>query len=440
MMYTGERRWRREAQRIAAAVAVACVGIVVAGCGGDDGNSADAPKSGTPSTVSRDSGESLTMWTRAATEAQTQLLVDAYNKTHKNRVTLTVIPNDTYIQKVGQSAASGDLPDLFASDVVYAPNFATKSLWLDITGRIESLPFAADLAEAAVAAGTVDGKKYVVPHVIDTSVLFYNKGLYKKAGLDPARPPTTLKEFVEHARAITEYGQGNYGTYFGGNCGGCTAFTWWPSMWADGADVLNKEGTAANFTDPTALAVFDVFRQVHEEGLSAPGAKTETGATWVAAFTKGNIGVMHMPSSTLDTMPKKIDVGVAPIPGVKGGQSTFVGGDVLGVSADSPHPDQAWNFIEWTLSEKAQVEILAKSHYQLARTDLSSNQYTSSDERLVTINSVLSDGQTPIALNFGQTFNDPNGPWLSVVRDAVFGDRSKLEADNEAVSASLAGG
>lgn len=439
-METRRRRWRRESHRIAVAAALASVAIIAAGCGGDDGSSAATPTTATTTSASGDTGATLTMWTRAATEAQTKLLVDAYNKTHKNRVKLTVIPNDTYIQKVGQSAASGDLPDLFASDVVYAPNFATKNLWLDITDRIDSLPYATDLAEASVAAGAVDGKKYVVPHVIDTSVLFYNKGLYKKAGLDPEKPPTTLKEFVEHARAITEYGQGNYGTYFGGNCGGCTAFTWWPSMWADGAEILNAEGTEANFADPAAVAVFDVFRQVYEEGLSAPGAKSETGATWVAAFTKGNIGVMHMPSSTLDTMPKTIDVGVAPIPGVNGGQSTFVGGDVLGVSANSANADEAWDFIAWTLSDEAQVEILAKNHYQLARTDLSSNRYTSSDERLVTINSVLADGQTPIALNFGQTFNDPNGPWLTVVRDAVFGDRSKIEADNKAVSASLAGG
>ena len=146
-----------------------------------------------------------------------------------------------------------------------------------------------------------------------------------------------------------------------------------------------------------------------------------------------------MPSSTLGTMPKNLQIGVAPIPGLSGGASTFVGGDVIGISSDSKHADEAWNFIAWSLGTKAQINILAKNHYQLARTDLGSNKYTSSDPRLVAINKVLSKGQTPVALNFGQTFNDPNGPWLKLVRDAVFGDAGKLASDNAAISASLAG-
>ena len=37
-------------------------------------------------------------------------------------------------------------------------------------------------------------------------------------------------------------------------------------------------------------------------------------------------------------------------------------------------------------------------------------------------NELVGKGETPYALNFGATFNDPTGPWLKVARDAVFGD------------------
>lgn len=74
----------------------------------------------------------------------------------------------------------------------------------------------------------------------------------------------------------------------------------------------------------------------------------------------------------------------------------------------------------------------------MAHTDLASNKHSAADPRLVTINELVGHGRTPYALTFGQTFNDPNGPWLTLMRDAVFGDGSSLEKDNEAVTASLA--
>jgi multiple sugar transport system substrate-binding protein len=134
--------------------------------------------------------------------------------------------------------------------------------------------------------------------------------------------------------------------------------------------------------------------------------------------------VMPMPSTTLGAMPDddKVKVGVAPIPGPTGGESTFVGGDSIGVSATSKQPDAAWDFISWTLSDDAQVEVLAKNKDVLARPDLANNKYSSSDPRIVLINELVAKGRTPYALNFGATYNDPNGPWIPVARDAVFGD------------------
>jgi len=418
-----------------AAAAVAMFTLALTSCGG----SSPTTPSGLTATGT-DDGTHLTMWIRDATQAETKALVDGYNSSHKNQVDLTVIPTDSYQQKVGTAAGGGQLPDLFSSDVVFSPNYSSKGLWLDITSGISALPFSGQLSTAAIKAGTYKGKEYVIPLTIDTSVLFYNKGLYQKAGLDPSQGPKTLTEFASQATAISKLGNGVYGTYYGGNCGGCLGFTWWPSMWADGLQVLNADGTAANFDDPKSKAVFDLYRGLYEHGITAPGAKQENGATWVGAFTKGNIGIMAMPSSTLGSMPASIDIGVAPIPGITGGQSTFVGGDVLGISAKSSHANQAWNFLAWSLGKDAQVNILAKGHYQLARTDLASNQYSSADPRLVTINSLGAHGVTPFSLNFGQTFNDPNGPWVKLLQDVLFGDESKLSADNAAISKSLAGG
>ncbi len=431
-------RSARRGQGLRRGVAIAAVLMLgmAAACGSDD-DSGGGGSGSADLAEGVDDGSTITMWTRAATEPQSQRLVDEYNATHENQVDLSVFPTDEYLGRVGQAAGAGELPDVVSLDVVFAPQFTTIGALLDITDRIDALPFADDIAQSHIDVGTVDGQNYVVPHTMDLSVLFYNKDLYRQAGLDPEAPPTTLEEFADQARAINNPSQDVYGTFFGGNCGGCFVFTWWPSVWADGAEVMNEDGTESLNDSAESQAVYDVWKGLVDDGAVAPGYEDEDGTTWTAKFPEGNIGVMPMPSTTLGLMPKNIDVGVAPIPGVTGGESTFVGGDSVGIAANSEIPDQAWNFIAWTLSDEAQTEVVAKNKDVVFRTDLASNKYSDQDPRLVAINELVEEGRTPYALGFGETYNDPQGPWIPLVRNYVFGDGNSLEADNQAVTDAL---
>ena len=51
-------------------------------------------------------------------------------------------------------------------------------------------------------------------------------------------------------------------------------------------------------------------------------------------------------------------------------------------------------------------------------------------------NSIAAKGQTPFAVNFNAAFNDPQGPWLVLRRDAVFNnaDSAKIDSDNAAIT------
>ena len=128
---------------------------------------------------------------------------------------------------------------------------------------------------------------------------------------------------------------------------------------------------------------------------------------------------------------------VAGIPGPTGGASTFVGGDGIGISKDSKKSTQAWNFLNWMMSEKAQVDVLAKDNDVVSRTDLANNSYATKDPRLVTINEVAGKGKTPVALNFQQAFNASNSPWLTLVRNAVLSTGADLQKNNNEITSVL---
>ncbi len=445
------RTTRSTGRRRRALAAITTAGLLTAGlaaCGGGDGDGDEPgadPEPGGDATEGEawegvDDGTTLTLWTRAPMEFQANLLVEAYNASHENQVELTITPNDDYVARVGAAAGSGDLPDLFAADIVYVPNWTEAGLFQDISDRIAGLPFADSINQGHLDAGTIDDAQYVLPFVLDLSVMFWNKDLYEQAGLDPEQGPTTLEEFKEHALAIQELDQpGVYGTMFGGNCGGCGVFTWFPMIWASGEDVMNEDGTEALLASDTAQEVYATWRELWEAGAVAPASQEETGATWVGPFQEGNIGVMPYPATLLPTADETVDVGVAPIPGVGGGAATFVGGDGIGISKDSDVSDQAWNFLAWLMSEEAQVEVLAANNTTPGRTDLADNSYAAEDPRVVIINEVAGaeDSRTPVARNFQQAFNAPGSPWVQLFRAQVFGDGGDPTGGNEAITEAL---
>jgi len=398
-----------------------------------DGASAEV----TAGTDGTDDGSTLTLWTRAPLEKQANLLVDAYNASHENQVELTVVPNDDYVAKVGAAAGSGDLPDLFAADIVYVPNWVKQGLFQDLTSQIDALSYKDAINKGHLAAGTQDGKEHVLPFVLDLSMLFWNKDLYKEAGLDPDKPPANLTEYVANAKAIQALNKPDtYGTATGLNCGGCLVFTWFPSVWADGEQVMNPEGTESLLSSDTAKEIYSDWKDMWDSGAVLPSSKDEAGPTWTAGFTEGKVGQMFYPATLLSSTTG-FDVGVAGIPGPKGGGSTFVGGDGIGVSKDSTKAAQAWNFLSWMMSEDAQVGVLAKDNDVVSRSDLADNEYAQKDPRLVTINQVAGEGDTPVSLNFQQAFNAPDSPWLTLVRNAVLGDGASVDQDNDEITAVL---
>ncbi|BAJ74406.1 ABC-type sugar transport system, periplasmic component [Microbacterium testaceum StLB037] len=424
---------RRFALRAATAIlaASALVGGLAACSGGSSTAApADIPAEGT------DDGATLTLWTRAPLEKQAKDLVAAYNASHKNQVELTVVPNDDYVAKVGAAAGSGGLPDLFAADIVYVPNWVQQGLFQDVSAQIDGLSYKSSINQGHLDAGTLDGKEYVLPFVLDLSVMMWNKDLVKEAGLDPEKAPATIDDFAKTAKAVQALNKpGVSGTSTGLNCGGCLLFTWFPSVWASGEEVLNADGTQSLLDNDAAKKVYSTWKDLNASGAVAPGSADETGATWVAGFQEGKVGIMPFPATLLPSLT--FDAGVSGIPGVKGGESTFVGGDGIGISKDSKQSPQAWNFLSWLTSEDAQVGVLAKGGSTVSRSDLADNEYAAKDPRQVAINEVAGKGKTPVALNFQQAFNAPGSPWLTLVRNAVLQGTNTVDADNDEITAVL---
>lgn len=427
--------------RTLAGIAAAALIVPLAACGGS-GNGGTATAEGIPA-KGTDDGTEITLWTRSPLERQAKNVVEAYNKGHKNQVKLEIIPNDDMEGKVGGASQTDSLPDILAGDVVRIPYWASEGIFTDITKQIDGLDNKADLQQGHIEAGTVDGAEYTLPFITDVSVMVWNKNLYKEAGLDPEQGPKSIDQFVEQAKKVAALNKdGVAGSYLAGQSGGALVFDLFPSVWADGESVMNKDGSEATLDNDSMKGVLDAYKELANttNGLGA-GSKEETGATWTAPFANGKIGVMPYPNTSTTALfdaekDGGFEVGVAPIPGTKEGKtSTFLGGDAMGISKDSKHVAQAWNFLYWLMQSDAQKEVFADQGDTASNIQTLKTAYKDADPRIQTINSVIIDGngQTPKSPAFNEAFNAAGSPWQLLVQNAVWGS-GDLKADNKAVT------
>ena len=427
--------------RTLAGIAAAALIVPLAACGGS-GNGGTATAEGIPA-KGTDDGTEITLWTRSPLERQAKNVVEAYNKSHKNQVKLEIIPNDDMEGKVGGASQTDSLPDILAGDVVRIPYWASEGIFTDITKQIDGLDNKSDLQQGHIEAGTVDGAEYTLPFITDVSVMVWNKTLYKEAGLDPEQGPKSIAEFTEQAKKVAALNKdGVAGSYLAGQSGGALVFDLFPSVWADGESVMNKDGSEATLDNDSMKGVLDAYKELANttNGLGA-GSKEETGATWTAPFANGKIGVMPYPNTSTTALfdaekDGGFEVGVAPIPGTKEGKtSTFLGGDAMGISKDSKHVAQAWNFLYWLMQSDAQKEVFADQGDTASNIQTLKTAYKDADPRIQTINSVIIDGngQTPKSPAFNEAFNAAGSPWQLLVQNAVWGS-GDLKADNKAVT------
>ena len=311
------------------------------------------------------SAAQLSMFVRSSGANAAQGMVDLWNSSHDDKIEITVIPDNQMVTKLATGVQSGDVPDIISFDLIYMPDFMRAGFLEDLTAQLKDDPNQAKVAKAYQDLATYDGKLYGTGFTPDVSILLYNKGLFKQAGLDPEKPPTTLAEIYDDAKKIRAVAPDVYGYYFSGSCPGCNIFTVAPMMWGSGTHLLPKSGDDATLEGPGIKEVLTMFHNMWTEGLIPPDAQSDTGNNFQAVFETGKIGMQGSGGFAIAALKKnhpEIDFGIAFLPGIKPeNASSFVGGDVIAIPKGSKNADIALQFIKWQLTDEAQLEGLAKN-------------------------------------------------------------------------------
>ena len=370
------------------------------------------------------SADTMTMWVRASGTNAAAHLIDLWNSTHPDKIELTTIPDNQMVTKLATGVQAGEVPDLVSFDLIYMPDFMKAGFLVDLTADLKADPNYAGVAQAYKDIATYEGKLYGAGFTPDVSILVWNKDLFKKAGLDPEKPPRTIGEIHADAKKIRALGGDIYGFYFSGACPGCNIFTSSPMMVAAGSKILPANGNDAALTGEGVKDVLEAFKEMWTEGLIPKSAQADNGANFTSEFMTGKIGVQGTGGFLLSELKKNapnLDFGVTFLPGAKEGQvSSFVGGDVVAIPMGSKHIPLAKKFIAWELTDEAQLEGLAKNNILPSRPALANNKYFAADPRVVVTAKALGIGYVPWVYHFADMVNSDSSPWINMFQRAIF--------------------
>jgi multiple sugar transport system substrate-binding protein len=265
-----------------------------------------------------------------------------------------------------------------------------------------------------------------VPLYADVSALFYNKDLFRQAGLDPEKPPTSLSEIREYADKITALGGDVKGYFLPGSCAGCNIFTVGPLMWASGATIEPEAANGEPLQGEGVKQVLQWARDMIAAGNVHEDAQGETGETFINRFGSGKIGMMGTGNFNISIAQEQnpgMDFGVALLPGVEPGQvASFIGGDIVTVPKGSKRVDDAVDFMRFLLSDEVQTEVYAKMLNLTTRSDMADNKYFAENPLVQDVAEALAVGRTPYTLKFFELINSPQGPWLQMLQRAYYED------------------
>jgi multiple sugar transport system substrate-binding protein len=280
-----------------------------------------------------------------AEEGMARPVLDGFKAAHPNvSVTLTLTPD--WAQKYAAAFAAGTPPDVAYMTEPLAAYALNKHLLALDPFLAKNAALKNDVQPTLWAFSMVEGKTYGVPWLTNCSLLFYNKTLFQRAGLDPAKPPATWDQLLDAARKLTSAGEGRFGY-------GVGPADWIENLyWAQqaGGEWLTPDLKKSTINSPQSVAgiefLVDLVRrhQVATTEMHAPG------------FQQDRVAMMtHRPPQARAALQARSDfpLGLAPRP--KGpaaepkGRAAYRGVGAASIAAATKAPDQSWALVEHVL-------------------------------------------------------------------------------------------
>jgi multiple sugar transport system substrate-binding protein len=288
-------------------------------------------------------------------------LVSSFHAGHPDiRVDLVHIPNQQlYIQRLTTDFMAGTPADVFLLNYRRFATFAARGRLEPLDGRLakSAIIHEADFYQEAMQPFRWEGRLMAIPQNISSLVVYYNKSLFKAAGLSYPKPDWSWDDFIATARALTKDldGDGTIDQYGLGS--EALIFRVAPFIWQNGGELFDdpEKPTKLALDSPATREALEWFIGFQSKHKVVPDLVAEKAEPSVHRFLRG---AMAMYFDSRRGVPvyrnmQGFDWDVAPLPAGKH-PAGILHADGYFMAKQSKHKDAAWAFIEYANSEEGQ--------------------------------------------------------------------------------------
>jgi len=254
--------------------------------------------------------------------------------------------------EVRLNARTGD-PDIYICDSPLTASYASRGHLMELDQIIDKSRF----TSGGLAAGTYNGKLFSAPFGSSMQVLYYNKAMFKAAGVaEPAADPAkrwTWEQLVEAARKLSKPAENLWGFAFEQSE---RPYQLLPLGQSLGGKALSEDGfKASGFIDgPAFVEAYGFMQKMYTEWKVSPPGQFDP-ATTPELFGSGRTAMMVAGTFNNDTFKSRypnLEFGVAPMPYfAKGKPVTPTGAWHIGVNPRTTHKEASATFIREMMSE-----------------------------------------------------------------------------------------
>ena len=243
----------------------------------------------------------------------------------------------------------------------------------DVAKSAEDKAWLKSFFPAFMANSQTGGKTWGIPFQRSTIVLYWNKELFKEAGLDPNKAPANWKEMLEYAQKLTKRDASGNTTQWGVQVPS-SGFPYWLFQGfttPNGVELMNANGTETYYDKPEvieALAFWVDLSRKHK--VMAPGV-IEWGTTPKDFFEK-KAAMIWTTTGNLTNIKgnAKFDFGVAMLPAAKRRGSPTGGGNFSIFGKSTPAQQAAaLKFIKWITTPERAAQWGIDTGYVAVRPD-----------------------------------------------------------------------
>lgn len=321
-----------------------------------DNNNADNDNKGSDEKIKL----TLSDWSSGEPEKIIKNAISEFEKLHPNiTVERIQIPFANYPDKIQTMMAGKTTPDVMYMSQLWFPTFAEKGAFLDLkpyTDKDAEFNYG-DFLPIIQKTGEVNGGIYEIFDALDYIVLFYNKDMFKAAGVDFPSDNWTWDDLVAAGKKLTKdtNNDGTIDQYGFIAPDGYVSFSW---IYQNGGLVLNDDLTQSVINQPAAVEALQWIQDLMLVHKIAPGPSVTAQQGTSAMFKAGNVAMAaygHWLNPGLDA-DNKFEYGVAMLPKGKVNRNSFVSGAGYAVSKDSKHQDAAWELLKWLTRPDIMIE------------------------------------------------------------------------------------